>query len=122
MKQDNETAQMEVTDITPADEPGVSPIPGAPEVEQPAGPDAAPSIQTDSESEEVVYTAEQIGEMMAEAEERGYIRGRNERITALMMRPGLLENPLRPRESATRQSGSDLAEAFLSSLRPNVWD
>lgn len=113
---------MEVTDITPADESGVSPLPGAPEVEQPAGPDAAPSIQTDSESEEVVYTAEQIGEMMAEAEERGYIRGRNERITALMMRPGLLENPLRPRESATRQSGSDLAEAFLSSLRPNVWD
>lgn len=116
MKHDNESGNMAAPDITPVD--AGPDLPAASVEEQPA--DTAPDLSP--ASDETVYTARQIDEMMAEAEERGYIRGRNERITALMMRPELLENPLRPREAPSRPSAGELAEAFLSSLRPSVWD
>lgn len=69
----------------------------------------------------------QVLAMIAEAEERGYRRGRNEAIAERMRAPGLLQNPVRT--AAGNMGGSDSANddkgyesLFLSGLRPGVWD
>lgn len=54
---------------------------------------------------------------IAEAEERGYLRGRNERIEELMKEPGSAG------ETPTLQPGDELAEVLiLNNLRPSVWE
>ncbi len=69
----------------------------------------------------------QVLAMIADAEERGYIRGRNEAIAERMRAPGLLQNPARAaadnmdcHASAIDPGGYE--SLFLSGLCPGVWD
>ena len=75
--------------------------------------------------EEPGSTDEEIAAMVAEAEQRGYLRGRNEIIGQMMREPSLFSNPVRVRidESAENRSDSaDPARDFLTHIRPQVWD
>lgn len=71
-----------------------------------------------------MLTADDIGRMLAEAEQRGYLRGRNERAEAMINRPLLFENPRRTATApdADPPAADGLTEGFLTGLRPGVWD
>lgn len=71
--------------------------------QQPNDNPAAPDIET----------------VIAEAEQRGYLRGRNERIEELMQRPGILERPGNG-ELHTAEAKAD--NGFLSHLKISIWD
>ncbi|MDE6101286.1 MAG: hypothetical protein K2G01_09600 [Paramuribaculum sp.] len=85
-----------------------------------------PEAQAETREEQVEAAtdpapgAEEIARLMAEAEQRGYLRARNEIAEQLMSRPELFENPLRGREG--REKPQSLAEGFLSELPRGVWD
>lgn len=58
-----------------------------------------------------------VEQLIAEAEQRGYLRGRNERIEVEMRRPSLLEN--------NRNAERDVEVSqplILNHLRRSVWD
>ncbi len=69
------------------------------------------------EAIETHFPKQGIGEQqLAEAEQRGYLRGRNESVSAVMAEPTIYETP---------KSSSPIAEEnhqFLSSPRRSVWD
>lgn len=70
-------------------------------------------------------TAEEIAALIAEAEERGYLRGRNEMIEQMMQEPPLFSNPARHKgyaPTASSASEPDPARDFLAHIRPQVWD
>lgn len=56
--------------------------------------------------------------MLAEAEHRGYLRGRNEQITLAMQAPALWH------EGPAMQPDSDAEPqpAILANMRPSIWD
>lgn len=56
---------------------------------------------------------------IAEAEQRGYLRGRNERIEELMQRPGILE---RPDNGEIHSAETKADNGFLSHLKISIWD
>lgn len=60
----------------------------------------------------------ELQRLLAEAEQRGYMRGRNEAIEHLMQAPALFESATTPAADST----SNPADGFLSGLRPGVWD
>lgn len=94
--------------------PGIAPEPEATE-EAPA-PAEAPESHESKETPE----APDIEALLAEAEQRGYLRGRNEAIEASMHTPALLENSRLTRARALE--APDPASLFLSRIRPGVWD
>ena len=55
-------------------------------------------------------SADELAAMLAEAEQRGYLRGRNEAITSRLDSPQLLEEPEEP-----------VSVTILGNLRPSVW-
>lgn len=69
------------------------------------------------EAIEAHFPKPEIGEQqLAAAEQRGYLRGRNESVSAVMAEPTIYETP---------KSTTPIAEEnrqFLSSLRRSVWD
>ena len=83
-----------------------SPLPATPQLPEPPQPSGP--------------TPEEISQMVADAEQRGYLRARNEMAESFMSRPGLFENPLRRRDSP--ETARSLAENFLSELPRGVWD
>lgn len=61
---------------------------------------------------------QEVAAMVAEAEQRGYLRGRNERIEQLMSEPGMLE-----REERGASLGMDNEEVkILQRERISIWD
>lgn len=62
--------------------------------------------------------------LLAQAEERGYLRGRNEQIAALMRQPGMFGSPAT--NSAAPESPSVAAAAsdvmILNTQRVSIWD
>ena len=90
----------------------------------------SPTVVVDSEcaeddEEDPGATEAEIAAMVAEAEQRGYLRGRNEIIGQMMREPSLFSNPVRVRidESVENRSDSaDPARDFLTHIRPQVWD
>lgn len=52
-----------------------------------------------------------LSRLLDEAEQRGYLRGRNEAITEQISRPGLWEEP----DTSSRVT-------ILDNLRPGIWD
>lgn len=65
-------------------------------------------------------TPEDIETLVSRAEQRGYLRGRNEAIAIEMQRPALLEDT-----AVTRQSAHEdplRQPMILSSIRPSIWD
>lgn len=57
---------------------------------------------------------------LAEAEQRGYLRGRNERIEELMQRPGIMERDTT--QVINEADGNGAEPAFLSRLNVSIWD
>ena len=68
---------------------------------------------------------EDISAMIAEAEERGYLRGRNEVMEQMMQQPPLFSNQARinlQQERTTPYDEDDPVRDFLAHIRPQVWD
>lgn len=62
-------------------------------------------------------TPDELAAMLAEAEQRGYLRGRNEQITLAMKAPALWQEP----DNAAGQH-DEFQPAILANLRPSIWD
>ena len=60
-----------------------------------------------------------IATLVAEAEERGYLRGRNEKIAMEMRSPSLWETMREPEHMPDYEKPQPL---ILNHLRPSVWD
>lgn len=77
------------------------------EAETEAAPEEAPAVPT----------PEEIEQMMAEAEQRGYLRGRNEQIEQLMEAPTGYE-------TETLGEGGHLQgePMILGNLKPSIWN
>ncbi len=80
-------------------------------------PDATPTA-TAQQPEPAAPDNAELQRLLAEAEQRGYMRGRNEAIENLMQAPALFESTAAP----TTDSTANPADGFLSGLRPGVWD
>lgn len=61
----------------------------------------------------------EIEALVAEAEERGYLRGRNESIERLMRRPGILEQEPWQRDACGQ---SETEPMILNNPRVSIWD
>ena len=67
-------------------------------------------------------------ELIAEAERRGYLRGRNEALAESLNRPAMMAEPGVGATEATapatesRPLADELSSGFLSRIRPSVWD
>lgn len=61
----------------------------------------------------------EIEALVAEAEERGYLRGRNESIERLMRRPGILEQEPWQREAYIQPETEPM---ILNNPRVSIWD
>lgn len=59
----------------------------------------------------------EVRRLIEEAEQRGYIRGRNEQIEQVVMQP-LDDDPTLP----PAYSDSDSCPSFLANIRPSIWD
>lgn len=73
-----------------------------------------------TEIPEETVTKEEANRMVAEAEARGYLRGKNENAALSMHSPRLWENPCRT--AMEQECEPDPANGFLSKIRPGVWD
>lgn len=73
-------------------------------------------------SEGSTLAAEQhsLKKLIAEAEQRGYLRGRNEKIEQLMSAPGLYERIDNPRDTSTYSD--DNSFELLRHQRISIWD
>lgn len=60
--------------------------------------------------------ADDMARLIEEAEQRGYIRGRNERIEEIVIKP------LEPDGDPKADGDDDSCPEFLSRLRPGFWD
>ena len=58
-----------------------------------------------------------IDTLIREAEERGYLRGRNEQIALAMKQPAHWESPGRPEKAETEP-----VPTILANMRRSVWD
>lgn len=75
------------------------------------------------EGEAGAVSAEEVARLVAEAEQRGYLRGLNENAREMMGRPALLENPrVRTAPEKDRDTCQTFASRFLSRLPRGVWD
>lgn len=63
---------------------------------------------------------EEVDRLVAEAEARGYAKGRNEMLAAGMHTPQLWENSCRTAMEEAQKP--DPAMKFLSKIRPSIWD
>lgn len=61
-------------------------------------------------------TAPDLEQLLAEAEERGYRRGLNEKITDIMKSPGEFENNI------SAESNRSAPPEVLANNRPSIWD
>lgn len=82
--------------------------------EEPEAPEENP-VETETD----IMTPE-VRRLIAEAEQRGYLRGLNERAEEMMRRPALLENTRLNRKD--EDAGAEMTSTFLRGLRPGVWD
>lgn len=79
---------------------------------------AAAAVDAVSACDEMVKVSE-IEALVAQAEERGYLRGRNESIERLMHQPGILEREPWRRETSGQ---TDSEPMILNNLRVSIWD
>jgi len=72
-----------------------------------------------SEEGEEMMKESEIDKLVAQAEERGYLRGRNESIDELMRRPGMMERE--PWSRACEQA-AESEPMILNNLKVSIWD
>ncbi|MDE5647944.1 MAG: hypothetical protein K2L69_09745 [Muribaculaceae bacterium] len=75
-----------------------------------------PAETTAEDEPEAVLTPNDIDRMINEAEERGYLRGRNEAVEALMNRPA------RQKPTDPDDDDGDDPVMILREMRRSVWD
>lgn len=114
---ENEKNSRDITPVVPEPETEISDESKS-ETEQPetSQPEEA---ETEAAPEEApaAPTPEEIEQMVAEAEQRGYLRGRNEQIEQLMEAPTGYET------ETLGESGHLQGEPMiLGSLKPSIWD
>lgn len=114
---ENEKNSRDITPMVPEPETESSGEPKS-ETEQPETPQAE-EAETEAAPEEApaAPTPEEIEQMVAEAEQRGYLRGRNEQIEQLMEAPTGYE-------TETLGEGGHLKgePMILGNLKPSIWD
>lgn len=106
---------------TPA--PASAPAAEANRQDEPSEAETPPAAATDDGAGD--ETADGLAALLAEAEQRGYLRARNEIAAAAMRKPRLWENSRRAEtepEPAAAAAEPSLASDFLTRIRPNVWD
>lgn len=85
-----------------------------------AGPDADVAAPAPSASQ---AAEPDIARLLADAEQRGYLRGLNERAAQAMDTPRLWANPRRmAQEEQLAAEADDPDFGFLTHIRPGVWD
>lgn len=83
--------------------------------------EVAEELTADAAEEVAAHdVAADVERLVAEAEQRGYLRGRNEAAAESMNRTALLEN-VRLTEARALEA-PDPTSLFLTRLRPDVWD
>lgn len=65
---------------------------------------------------------EEIATLIAEAEQRGYLRGRNEAVSLAMNETSVWSMAGSDSGGKRQQSSSESDTAFLRHIRPSVWD
>lgn len=95
-----------------------------PDIESPSTAEIAIEDETipeinSPEPEESSTPQPDIATLIAEAEERGYLRGRNEKIEIEMRSPALWETIREPAHKAESEKPQPL---ILNHLRHSVWD
>jgi len=98
-----------------------------PAQEHPEPGDTEGAAAVDIPAKQIANTDdEKIAKLVAEAEQRGYMRGLNERMSEQMNQPRLYEDlARRPAAPAGGNYAADedpLTSGFLSAVRANVWD
>lgn len=97
----------------------------APESEPVEAPLESPTIEPQAEPTPEAITPDDLARAVAEAEQRGYLRGRNESISQSMRRNGIWEQPHHS-EDATQPAPSsadgDDDPVLLRRIRPSIWD
>lgn len=74
-------------------------------------------------AETLTVTETDIDALIASAEERGYLRGKNEILQQWLQQPAMLQNLATTKsESRHDEAPSDPADSFLCDLRPGIWD
>ncbi|MBD5185441.1 MAG: hypothetical protein HDS92_02410 [Bacteroidales bacterium] len=91
-----------------AEAPEPDPAPKAAAAPEPASPASTRAPESPAATEPSGPT---LAEMLRQAEERGYLRGRNDVITEQLTAPTLLQEP-----------PSQPTVTILGSIRPSVWD
>lgn len=86
----------------------------------PEAKDAAVSAPTGASSESSAPDAGALAASLAEAEERGYRRGREEVLAEIVTDRGMWQPVGYPASPAGRMIRA--ADGFLSGLRPGVWE
>lgn len=74
-----------------------------------------------ADADERLFSLAEMEEAVKEAEAKGYARGRNEQIEALMEQPGLFSGTASAAPAST-DTDTDDDEPFLRYIRPSVWD
>lgn len=85
-------------------------------------PEATGTPAAESKPETVEHTLDQWEKEIAEAEQRGYLRGRNEAVEYSLKAPGLYGNLSGKPADDLPVDQPDTSSAFLTHLRPSVWD
>lgn len=80
--------------------------------------DAQQNAATETETTEQSPEQPDVEKLIAEAEQRGYLRGVNEQIEKRMAQPGLLEIAVGDEESGASKRKCQI----LNVVRPCVWD
>lgn len=115
--QENEKISRDITPVVPKPETECSDESKS-ETEKPET-SRTEEAETEAAPEEAPAgpTTEEIEQMMAEAEQRGYLRGRNEQIEQLMEAPTGYETET-PGEGGHLQG----EPMILGNLKPSIWD
>lgn len=99
------------------------PIPEIPEIPEFNDDEAADETADDTENETVTETDEERRRLLEKAEQRGYLRGRNEMISRMMDSPQLFADLSRlAADNSQAKNRDDPADSFLTRIRPRVWD
>lgn len=104
--------------------PQAAPEP-APEPEPVEAPLESPTIEPQPEPASDAITPDALARAVAEAEQRGYLRGRNESISQSMRRNGIWEQPHHSEDTpqpAPSSADGDDDPVLLRRIRPSIWD
>lgn len=87
-------------------------------MEKTSSPEVDPTVDNPLVPETLSFTLDEWEAELAEAERKGYLKGRNSRILELKAQPGIFENAT----AETIEQRLASPSSFLANRRPSVWD